>query len=124
MMETMMISGISAGLSALKALTVKTNSIADNTANINTDGFKKTRVTLHEGAPGSGTVNAYVQRLDTPGPKVYEQTSRGETLIEKSNVDLTEELPALMLNRRYFEANIKTIQTQDQMLGSLLNIKS
>ncbi len=119
-----MISGISAGLSALKALTVKTNSIADNTANVNTDGFKKTRVTLHEGAPGGGTVSAYVQRLNTPGPQVYEQTSQGETLIEKSNVELTEELPALMLNRRYFEANIKTIQTQDQMLGSLLDIKS
>ncbi len=117
-----MISGISSGLSALKALTVKTNSIADNTANVNTDGFKKTRVTLHAGAPGSGTVSAYVQRLNTPGPKVYEQTSKGETLVEKSNVDLTGELPALKLNRRYFEANIKAIQAQDKMLGTLLDI--
>ncbi|HFQ81451.1 MAG TPA: flagellar biosynthesis protein FlgC [Desulfobacterales bacterium] len=117
-----MISGISSGLSALRALTVKTNSIADNTANVNTDGFKKTRVTLHEGPAGGGTVSAYVQRLNTPGPKVYEQTPKGETLVEKSNVDLTEELPALQLNRRYFEANIKAIQTQDKMLGSLLKI--
>ncbi len=89
---------------------------------VNTDGFKKTRVTLHAGAPGSGTVSAYVQRLNTPGPKVYEQTSKGETLVEKSNVDLTEELPALKLNRRYFEANIKAIQAQDKILGSLLDI--
>ncbi|MFW8601877.1 flagellar basal body rod C-terminal domain-containing protein [Desulfobacterota bacterium M19] len=118
-----MISGISSGLSALKALTVKTNSIADNTANVNTDGFKKTRVTLRESAAGGGAVSAYVQRLNTPGPLVHEQTPRGDTLVEKSNVELTEELPALLLNRRFFQANIKTIQTADQMLGSLLDIK-
>ncbi len=75
-------------------------------------------ITMHK-TSGYGSAG---QRLNTPGPKVYEQTSKGETLVEKSNVDLTGELPALKLNRRYFEANIKAIQAQDKMLGSLLDI--
>ncbi|NOX25482.1 MAG: flagellar biosynthesis protein FlgC [Deltaproteobacteria bacterium] len=118
-----MISGIYSGLSSLRAIQTKTNSIANNVANINTDGFKKTRVTLHEGTVDGAGVTAYVQRVETPGPKVYEQTRKGETLVEKSNVDLTEELPQMILNRRDFQANIKTIQAQDEMLGSLLDIK-
>ena len=118
-----MISGIYSGLSALNAIQTKTNSIADNTANVNTDGFKKTKVTLREGRPQGTGVQAYVQRIETPGPKVYEQTSKGDTLVEKSNVDLTEELPQMLLSRRNLQANIKAIQTQDAMLGSLLDIK-
>ena len=118
-----MISGIYSGLSALNAIQTKTNSIADNTANVDTDGFKRTKVTLQEGQPQGSGVSAYVQRIETPGSKVYEQTPKGETLVEKSNVDLTEELPRMLLSRRNFQANIKAIQTQDEMLGSLLDIK-
>ena len=118
-----MISGIYSGLSALNAIQTKTNSIANNTANVNTDGFKKTRVNLNEGIPDKAGVTAHVQRIETPGPKVYEQTQKGETLVEKSNVDLTEELPQMMISRRNFQANIKSIQIQDEMLGSLLDIK-
>jgi flagellar hook protein FlgE len=29
-----------------------------------------------------------------------------------------------MLSRRFFQANLKTVQVQDEMLGSLLDIKS
>ncbi len=118
-----MISGIYSGLSALNAIQTKTNSIANNTANVNTDGFKKTRVTLHEGTLDNSGVTAYVRKVETPGPQVYEQTQSGETLVEKSNVDLTEELPQMMLSRRNFQANIKAIQAADEMLGSLLDIK-
>jgi flagellar basal body rod protein FlgG len=117
-----MISGIAAGLSALNAIQTRTNSTANNTANVNTDGFKKTRVTLVEGAVQGG-VEANVQKVETPGPMVYEPTSGGDTLVEKSNVDLTEELPTMLIDRRAYQANIKTIQTQDEMLGNLLDIK-
>ena len=116
-----MLSGISLGLSALKAIQTRTQSTANNTANVNTDGFKKTRVTMVEAVPQGVTTN--VQRMDTPGPMVYEPTQEGEVLVEKSNVDLTEELPQMLIDRRAFQANIKTIQAQDEMLGSLLDIK-
>ena len=43
---------------------------------------------------------------------------------ELSNVDLGIELPSMMLTKRYFQANIKMIQIGDEMLGSLLDIKT
>lgn len=115
-----MISGINSALSGLMAFQKKVDSIANNVANINTDEFKKTRVTLAEQDPQGVTAN--VQKIETPGPVVTEQTPEGDQLVEKSNVELSEELPNLMLNRRFFQANLKTIQTEDQMLGSLLDI--
>lgn len=116
-----MLSGISSGLSALKAIQTRTQATANNTANINTDGFKKTRVSMVEAEPQGVTTN--VQQVLTPGPMVYEPTQAGEVLVEKSNVELTEELPQMMIDRRGFQANIKMIKAQDEMLGSLLDIK-
>lgn len=117
-----MVSGIHAALSGLMALQKKVESSAHNTANVNTDGYKKTVVTLSEQEPQG--VAAQVQTVNTPGPMAYEQTSEGETLVEKSNVELAEELPNLMLSRRFFQANLKTVQTEDAMLGMLLDTKS
>jgi len=117
-----MINGIGSSLSGLLALQKKNESIANNTANVNTDGFKKTRVTLQEGAEGTVTTN--IETVSTPGPMVYEQTTEGQTLVEQSNVDLAEEIPQQLMNKRFYQANLKTIQTQDEMLGSLLDIKS
>jgi len=117
-----MISGIHSALSGLTAIQKKIEATANNVANINTDGYKKTRVTLHEQEPQG--VQAVVQQIQAPGPMVYEQTTGGEVLIEKSNVELSEELPSMMLSRRFFQANLKIVQIEDEMLGSLLDIKS
>ncbi|MBU0479636.1 MAG: flagellar hook protein FlgE [Proteobacteria bacterium] len=48
----------------------------------------------------------------------------GSNSLEQSNVELAEELPRLLLTRRFFQANLKIIQEEDKMLGSLLDIKS
>ena len=117
-----MISSINSSLSALAAFAKKQESVADNTANVNTDGFKKTRVTLQSGV--AGTIEPQVSRVETSGPLAYEQTAAGYDLVEQSNVDIGEEIPQAMLNRRYYQANIKMIQFSDEMLGSLLDIKS
>ena len=117
-----MISGIYSGLSALQAIQLKTQTTANNVANINTDEFKGSRTSLVEGNPDG--VNVTISRIETPGPQVYEQTTQGQKLVEKSNVDLTEELPSMMVSRRAFQANIKTIRAEDEMLGMLLDIKS
>jgi len=114
-----MVTGIQAALSGLIALQKKVEAAAHNTANINTTGYKKTVVTLAEQDPQG--VTAQVQTINNPGPMVYEQTSEGETLKEQSNVELSEELPNLMLTRRFFQANLKTVQTEDAMLGNLLD---
>lgn len=116
-----MISGIHSALSGLQAFQKKVDSVANNTANVNTDGYKKTRVTLSGQEPQG--VTAQVQKIETPGPLAVEQTPDGEKLVEQSNVELAEELPNLMLSKRFFEANLKVIQTEEEMLGSLLDIK-
>lgn len=115
-----MISGIHSSLSALHAFAKKQESIADNTANVNTDGFKKTRVTMDNQT--NGAVAPQVQRINTPGPMVYEQGKDGYGLVEKSNVEISEEIPQAMLNRRFYQANIKSVQVADEMVGSLLDI--
>ena len=117
-----MINGISTSLSGLTSLQKKNESIANNVANINTDGFKKTRVTLQEEVPQGVTTNTSM--VDNPGPLALEQTPEGETLVEKSNVEVSEEIPQQLMTRRLFQANIKTIQVYDEMLGNLLDIKS
>ena len=117
-----MINGIHSSISALLGLQKKLESTANNVANSNSDGYKKTKVTLQEGDPNG--VNVHIQKIEDQGPLVYEQTAEGEQLVEKSNVDLTEEIPDLMLTKRFFQANLKAIQTEDEMLGSLLDIKS
>ena len=116
-----MIVGMYSSISGLRAFEKQLDSIADNVANVNTDGFKKTRVTLYEGKPLG--VTPQVERISTPGPRVYENTGNGQETVEKSNVDLGEELPRLMLTKRYYQANLRLIRTEDEMHGSLLDVK-
>ncbi|MBU0673054.1 MAG: flagellar basal body protein [Proteobacteria bacterium] len=116
-----MISTSYSALSALRAFSKKLDVTANNTANADSDGFKKSKVTLEETVPAG--VTSRVETITDPGPMVFEQTSQGEMPVEKSNVELTEELPNLLLTRRFFQANLKTIETEGEMLGSLLDIK-
>ena len=116
-----MIVGMYSSISGLQALGKKLEGTSHNIANVNTDEFKKTKVTLLEGKPLGVTV--HTEQINTPGPQVLEQTSNGSELIEKSNVELSEEIPNLMLTRRFYQANLKTLKVADDMLGSLLDVK-
>lgn len=42
--------------------------------------------------------------------------------VEESNVDLTTELVSLIMTQRVYQANAKTIQTQDAVMQSIMNI--
>ena len=44
--------------------------------------------------------------------------------LEQSNVDLEEEFVSVILTKRGFQANLKAISAEDEMLGNLLNIIS
>jgi len=44
--------------------------------------------------------------------------------LEASNVDVAKEIVDQMVNLRYFQANTKSIQTNDEMLGNIINLKS
>jgi flagellar basal body rod protein FlgG len=116
-----MISGIRSTLAGLLGQQKKVEASAHNTANLLTEGYKKTRVTLVEGT--SGQVEARSEKIETPGPIIYEQTSAGFSPVELANVELGEEIPGLLLSRRFFQANLKHIRAQDEMLGTLLDIR-
>ena len=114
-----MISALNSTISALRAFVTKLNVTADNIANVNTDGFKKNRATLQEDQ--NGGVRVEIRRDNSPG-FIYDTFENGEKVEkETSNVDLTEEIPDLMMTKRAYQANLKTLETQDEMLGSLLD---
>ena len=117
-----MISATNSALSGLQAFSSKLSSNANNIANVSSEGYKKSRVTLSNQAPQG--VKASVETIDSPGTMRLEETNDGSTLVELSNVDLAEELPDSQVNARFYQANLKTLQTVDEMTESLINIKA
>jgi flagellar hook protein FlgE len=109
-------------LSALSAFRKKMDVTANNIANALTDGFKKSRVTMEEGDPNG--VNAVIDRVETQGfPKESIKDGKPVT-VEASNVDLTEELPEMVITNTAYRANLETLKTRNNMLGTLLDIFS
>jgi len=76
-------------------------------------------VTLAQG-PG-GNVQADVDRIDTPGHTILQRDGGNLTEKELSNVDLTEEMPEMILTQHGYDANLKAVKTQDEMLGLMLD---
>lgn len=114
--------GMASALGGLTAQLQKLAVSANNTANANTDGFKKSRVIFEEGQAQG--VQARIEQINSPGPLVNEVTAQGEELVEKSNVDLVEEITSLITVKHGLAANIETIKAEDKMLGTLLDIKA
>ena len=117
----MMIPAIQSALSGLSAYSAKISSNASNIANAGTEGFKKSRILLSSAEPQGVQVQA--ERVELPGPTSYVQGSKGMELVEQSNVDIAEELPAMSLSAHLYKANLKTIQVADEMLGTLLKTR-
>ena len=115
-----MIPSVNSTISALQAYKTRLGVNADNIANVNTAEFKKSRVSLKEGI--NGGVQVDINRVNTPGHRYQEL--EGDQLIEKegSNLSLEEEIPEILVTRRTYEANLKVLQTQNRMLGTLLDI--
>ncbi len=57
-----------------------------------------------------------------PGGGVYGSLSTGS--LERSNVDITEELVGLITMQRYFQANAKAIDTASQISQTVLNLRT
>lgn len=112
-----MISGIGSSLAGLFAFGSKLSAAAHNVANVNTDGYRKTTATIAEGEKGLPVV-AYGK------PNVPPQVIREPDGItgERSNVELSEEFTRMMISLRGYEANIKTLKTEDEMIGTLIDI--
>lgn len=92
--------------SGLQAAQLRLDASANNVANMNTANYRREVVAQQEAADSAG-VRARVQR---------EQEADGVAL-EKEAVE--------QMSATYaFKANLQTIKTQDEMIGSLLDVKA
>lgn len=115
-----MISSISNNLSALDAFGKSLGVKANNIANMNSDNFKKSRAIITEGE--NGGVRTEISGIDTERelPSLVSGEEISET--QPSNVDLSEEIPGMLTDEKGYQANLKFIQTREEMLGSVLDI--
>ena len=122
-METVNVPGgnmnIGTSLPALNAFTSKMNVTAQNLANVSTDGYKSSRVTI-EGGQGQ-TVRANVTKDNSSGPMIPDSSAENGVR-EMSNVDMVKEMLQLIPTQRAYDANLKVIQTNLEMRGSLINM--
>ena len=116
-----MIGAIYSALSGLTAFSTQIDVTAHNVANVMTNEFKKSRTEFVALEPGG--VIPVVRKDDSAGPTVLRNSSYGPTQVELSNVDLGEETVNQIIGQRAYEANLQSIKTADDMLGSLLDIK-
>ena len=110
---------LNTALSALDAYGKKLDVTANNIANVNTDSFKKSQATFQEGDPSGVVVS--ISRVNTPGAPIPSEDGTGKPR-ESSNVDLAEEIVNLKTAKHGFQANLKTLKAEDEMLGSLFDI--
>ncbi len=82
------------------------NANANNIANVNTDGFVPTQTKLSD---SGGSVQANFSKADDNGSSL-------------SQTDLTKELTDQVIIQNGHEVQGVAIRTQDEMLGSLLDI--
>ena len=116
-----MISAIHTALSGLSAFGKQLEVSANNVANVNTDGFKGSRTEFVEAQ--SGGVLPVVQKDNSAGPAVLKDTAQGPQQVELSNVNLAQEAVSQIIAQRGFEANLRTLKTADDLLGSILDTK-
>jgi flagellar basal-body rod protein FlgC len=90
-------------LSALAAFGTGLNVTANNIANMNTNGFKPTNAVMNEDVNG--------------GVKVTLSQS------ENAEVDTAKEMVDMMIEKHGIQANVKSLQTENEVLKSLIDMK-
>lgn len=99
---------ISNNISSIQAHQTMMNTNANNVANVNTDRFVPSDTRM---SGNSGSVMANTRGADNNGSM-------------RSQTDLTKEIPDQMVVQGVTAVNVASIRTQDEMLGSLLDIKA
>ena len=110
---------IGASLSALNAFSTRMNVTANNLANVNTDGYKSSRVVIGNGQ--GQTVKANVVTDNSPGFMIPDKSAENG-VEELSNVDVVNEMTQLISTRNGYDANLKVIETSLEMHGALINM--
>lgn len=99
---------ISANISSIGAHQSFLNTNANNIANVNTDRFVPTDTTI----------------TNNESAVVANHTKAQDNTSLQSQTNLTKEIVDQMSIQKATEANVKAIRTQDDILGSLLDIKA
>ncbi|MGL1958974.1 MAG: flagellar basal body protein [Colwellia sp.] len=117
----MNINGLASSVSGLRASATRINVSGHNIANVNTDEFKSQVVNQTE---NRGIVETTITRDETKGPEVQHPTDNG-TLekVELSNVDISQEVGNQILASNNYKANAKAIQVQDEVMGTIIDLK-
>ncbi|MBF0475682.1 MAG: hypothetical protein HQK59_07580 [Deltaproteobacteria bacterium] len=114
-----MVSGISSSLAGMNWAFDSIGVRANNLANINTESFKSLIPTTDSGPNGQPKLT--VKKDTSPGPIT---DIRGGKPVEGSNTDLTAEMVGLTADTAKAKFNAKVIQTQNEMTGTIINIKA
>jgi len=98
---------ISNNIASINVHQTMLNTTANNIANVNTDGFipNYTRIT-----DKNGSVSTNTRVSNNNGSK-------------KSQTDLAKEIPDQIIEQDGTAVNVTAIKTQNEMMGTLLNIK-
>ncbi len=99
---------ISSNLSSIVANQSYMNASAANVANVSSDGFAPIQTTLHAGNNGGVRATFSQQSVDASRES---QTDLATEFTEQMNIDTS------------VSSNVSSIKTQDEMFGSLLDIK-
>jgi len=84
------------------------NTTANNVANLNTDGF----------VPQDTRITDNAQQTPQATTRVADNNN-----LTQSQTDLSKEIPDQITQSGVAKANVTAIRTQDQMLGTLLDLK-
>lgn len=96
----------STAVSGMRAAQTRLDVSANNVANASTPGYRAQSVS-QTAAPGSGGVSTSVQRAQ-----------------EAEGVAMEKEAVEQMAATYAFKANLQVVKAQDQMMGSLLNVRA
>ena len=107
----MAVGALGIGLSALQSYQVAINVTSNNIANGNTNGFVPMRADFHETSPGGSGVYATISS----------EASAAADSEQPSETDLATEAVNLLDYKNGYLANAKSVQTQSDILGTLLN---
>ena len=115
-----MVNSLDASLNAIQSHFTRLQASANNIANLNSDGYKGQRVTIKEGPTGTPTTTSNTDM--NPGPSRMELNQQGEMVeVEMSNVDLATEYIKTMESTQAIKANLKAVQTADELLGEIID---
>lgn len=133
-----MMFSVNSSLSALMAYGKKMAVHADNVSNVYSEDYKKSRAIINQGPDRN--VTAEIEKIDSMSPPVQETNNRAalenepddlnrtmarsDSVKKSNNVELNDEFVGIGIAQKGYEANIKVIEAQNEMIGTILDLLS